>query len=114
MLAACGSSGGSQANASAEDAASPFDEAFAVICEGRQPTNPQVTAHSGDQMPSAVFDVWKVGFCQGEAGVKRWEDSGSSAFAEIARQGDAAREALSRVPPDCAAVAGTPVEGFCR
>jgi hypothetical protein len=114
LLAGCGQGTGTGSGAaSAGGSGTALERANAVICENQDPGDGGAVVASSSPMPSAVYEVWKVGFCEGDPGIRRWQDAGSTSLAGIARQGAAARAALSATPLNCAAVDGTPVEPYC-
>ena len=113
-LGACGISDGPTAEPAAQATASPtltaYQRAYLVVCDGAT-EGPPTDAPTRDPRPLAEIEAWRAGFCEGPPGIERWRSSAQAVA--IATDGDRAREALTANPPDCDAVAGTPVERFC-
>jgi hypothetical protein len=113
-LPACGGGGESGAAPAATAAGSPaltaYQRAYLVVCDGAT-EGPPTDAPTRDPRPLVEIEAWRAGFCEGPPGIERWRRSAQAVAA--ATDGDRAREALTANPPDCDAVAGTPVERFC-
>ncbi|MCM3886145.1 hypothetical protein [Frankia sp. R82] len=112
-VAACGTrapAAGPAPAAATSPGLTPYQRAYAVICDGHTEA-PPTDAPTVNHEPLWAQASWRSGFCQGQHGVDIW--SLSSAAQDRARYGDRTRAALVSDPPDCYIAVGTPAAPYC-